>query len=99
MEGEKFTNKLFRQLEEVEKTKPSDDFLMRMEAIAVQGVVNKTKIVKLSSRFLLSIAASLLILIMLNSYAILSANGDTYASEDLVIENYDLLAIQNFYHE
>lgn len=99
MEHEKFANKLIQQLDSLEKQKPNADFLARMEEVALNAKKGG-KIIKFNPRSLMQIAAALVVLIMLNGYAIIGIGNQTYANNEVQVEHsYDLLAIQNLYNE
>lgn len=99
MEHEKFADKLIQQLDSLEKQKPSADFLTRMEDVAL-NTKPRGKVIQFRPRSLMQIAAALVVLIMLNGYAILGIGNQTYANNEVQTESsYDLLAIQNLYNE
>lgn len=98
MENKEFAEKLMQQLDGLEKQKPSPDFLAKMEEVALRAKKGG-KIIQFNSRALMQIAAALLFLVLLNSYAIIGSGNDTYANNEDRVETYDLLAIQNLYNE
>ncbi|GAB5553053.1 MAG: hypothetical protein Sapg2KO_26440 [Saprospiraceae bacterium] len=98
MENKEFAEKLMQQLDGLEKQKPSPDFLAKMEEVALRAR-KEGKVLQFNSRSLMQIAAAFLFLVFLNGYAIIGSGNDTYANNEVSVETYDLLAIQNLYDE
>jgi len=87
---------IFNNIHKLEKQMPSEAFLLKMESYAktygkqaLTDKINKTSLVGL--------AASLLVLFLLNGYAISNTNSHHAVLKDS--ESYDLLATQFLYDE
>ena len=98
MENKDFGNNTLKLLDEVDKQRPSDDLVARMQRRTLQKYT-KIKQVKLNVRSIMGIAASLLLLIMVNVYSMSKANFDYSSVVNNSESQYDLLAIQTLYDE
>ena len=96
MDKKNFTQTILNSLDEANKAMPSESFLLKMEALvlAYQQVEEK-----FSRKTLLSIAASLLLLISINTLLLTQNNQKDSASPVIEEQAYNLIPAKSIYHE
>jgi len=99
MHDQEWVNKLLNSLDNVEKAQPDESFLQRMESVAVRYVSTSKRVTRPA---LLSIAASMLLLIFANVYTIRTMNANETTGQEVGYEStgqYDLVPAKSFYYE
>jgi hypothetical protein len=101
MKNRKTIDDILSLLDDVDKQSPSEDLIRRIQerTIAQYAKPREAKIIRLSKGNLMGIAASLLLLVMVNVYAVTSVQ-ESYTDVSIGSNNsYDLLAIQSLYND
>jgi len=98
MDDKQLLDDLMNLLEEVDKPSPSDDLVSRLES-KVLDHYDHPKFVRIQLRTVLSLAASFLLLMMINIYALNTTTQEVTYAEQQSDNTYDLLAIQTLYDE
>lgn len=97
MENQDKINRLIDCLETSRKIEPSSEFLLKMENIALRY---STVIEKVSLRALMGIAATFLVLIMVNLMIITKSNNQiSEPTIDNTATSYDLIPTKSYYYE
>ncbi len=90
-------SKVVSHLDEIERAEPSFQFLKNLDH-AIDIEYRDTKIVNL--KWISGIAASLLLIVSINTYVLLGSQDTSYVSaNDELSQDYTLIPTQNFYYE
>lgn len=97
MDNMKISDKLWNSLENSNKAVPSEDFMLKMENIAL---AYSQQVASFSTQAMIGLAASFLLLVAVNIYAVSNYNiGNSDSNESVYSESYDLIPTKFIYND